>query len=127
MNDFQKEHDLVVKAIELNNSEKFDVLTNVGTEKYFIGSVFPDIIINEKGTGKTIFIIEVKRNGGIADCIQKWKNQAFIPGQLFLVVPDGGSDLANAKKIAEIVSLPLRFGTYKIIGERAHVQYQPIN
>jgi hypothetical protein len=106
------EHDIVVAAIRDANSARFTPLTNVGGEQHFIAQMFPDIILMDKATNRPAFIIEVKKNGSIAQCIQQWKSVISIPATLYIVVPQ--SDLPTAKSILQVVGLQARVGSYSI-------------
>jgi len=104
------EHDRVVEALKRSNSAKYDVLANLGKEEHYIGQIFPDLILLDKITNKPVFIIEVKKNGLVAQCIQQWKAMPSIPATLYIVVPE--AEIQNAKSIAEVVGLQTKFGIY---------------
>lgn len=108
---FKEEHDKVVRYIITKNAPRYTVLDNLEGEKNFVSGIFPDLIMQDK-LGNTLFIIEVKRNGGIAQCLQQWKTVASIPAVLYLIVPE--AELTNAKSVAQAVGLSVRFGSYKI-------------
>ena len=108
---FKEEHDKVVRYIITKNASRYTVLDNLEGEKNFVSGIFPDLIMQDK-LGNTLFIIEVKRNGGIAQCLQQWKTVASIPAVLYLIVPE--AELTNAKSVAQAVGLSVRFGSYKI-------------
>jgi len=108
------EHDAVVQALSDSNQKRYPtykVLNNLGGEKTNVAGLFPDIILQD-GKGNLLFIIEVKKNGNIAQCIQQWKNVPKIPAFLYIVVPE--NDLSNAKSIAQVVGLQPKFGTYTV-------------
>lgn len=104
------EHDRVVSVIGEANSKQYKVLSNAGKEENYIVQMFPDLILIDKTTDKPVFIIEVKKNGNIAQCIQQWKAVPSIPATLYIVVPK--TDLANAISIAQVVGLKTKFGSY---------------
>lgn len=104
-------HDKVVLKIEELTSGHYNVLSNRMGEKHFIGQIFPDIILSDKVTNKPLFIIEVRNNGNIAQCIQQWKLATSIPATLYIVVPE--EELQTAKTVAEVVGLQMKFGFYK--------------
>jgi hypothetical protein len=106
------EHSEVIKAIIATNEKNFSILSNLGKDENYIAHMFPDLIFLDKATNKPVFIIEVKKNGNIAQCIQQWKTLSSIPATLYIVVPE--TDLANAKSIAEVVGLKTRFGAYTL-------------
>jgi len=106
------EHDNVVESIVKANEPRFTVLSNVGKDEHYIAQLFPDVILIDKTTEKPVFIIEVKKNGNIAQCIQQWKAVPSIPATIYIVVPE--NDLSNAKAIAQVVGLNTRFGTYSL-------------
>jgi len=106
------EHDLIVANIANANKDTYKILSNTGKDDYYVGSMFPDLILVDKTTDKPVFIIEVKKNGNIAQCIQQWKAVSSIPATLYIVVPL--TDLPNAKAIAQVVGLNTRFGSYTI-------------
>ena len=108
---FKEEHDKVVRYIITKNASRYTVLDNLEGEKNFVSGIFPDLIMQDK-LGNTLFIIEVKRNGGLAQCLQQWKTVASIPAVLYLIVPE--AELTNAKSVAQAVGLSVRFGSYKI-------------
>jgi hypothetical protein len=108
----KERHDKVVRHISEKNSERFTVLDNLDGEKNFVGGLFPDLIFQDKQLGNTLFVLEVKRNGGIAQCLQQWKTLSNIPAVLYLIVPE--AELSGAKSIAQAVGIPVRFGTYRI-------------
>ena len=124
MNTPVTEHDKVVSAIRDGNASRYKVLTNLEKYEHYISQLFPDLILLDRETDKPVFIIEVKRNGNIAQCIQQWKNVPSIPATLYILVPE--SDLANAKSIAEVVGLKTKFGTYYIDenGNNIRVKYE---
>ena len=119
----EKEHDDVVAYICSNNAAKFNVLNNLGIEKNHVSGLYPDIIIKNK-TDEDIyrFIIEVKKNGGIASCLQQWKNTTNIPCVLYIIVPE--TDLPNAIKIAGTIGIQVKFGSYKIEQSVISVKYE---
>ena len=110
--DIKVEHDIVVTSIKNSLSANYKVVTNLGEEQYHIGQMYPDAIIYDKVTDKPIFIIEVRKNGSIAPCIQQWKSISNIPAILYIIVPE--NDLPTAKSIAQVVGLKMKFGSYKI-------------
>lgn len=91
-------------------SQRYIVLANIEKDEHFIAGAFPSVILLDKETKKPQFILEVKRNGSIAQCIQQWKTQTTIPANLFIIVPE--SDLPNAQSVAQVVGLRNRFGIY---------------
>lgn len=116
----QSEHDEVVKHICEHNQERFTVRNNLETEKLYVSGLFPDIVLLDR-EGNLRFIIEVRKNGGIAQCIQQWKSAEPIPAFLYIVVPEG--DLSNAKSIAQVVGLQqVKFGAYTIDKEQNKIQ-----
>jgi len=110
--DIKKIHDNVVRYICEQNKNRFEVLNNLKNEEVFVGGLFPDIIFKDKATGKLKFILEVKRNGGIAQCLQQWKTAPVTSAILYIIVPK--DELSNAKSIAQVVGIPVRFGYYEI-------------
>lgn len=106
------EHDKVVAKIRDSNSAQFKVLANLGEEQNYIGQMFPDLIFLDKTTEKPLFIIEVRKNGNIAPCIQQWKSALSIPATLYIIVPE--PDMPTAKSVAQVVGLQTRFGHYTI-------------
>jgi hypothetical protein len=94
------------------NKERFNILNNLEGEKHYIGSIFPDIIFKDKASDTPRFIIEIKKNGGIAQCLQQWKSASVIPAVLYIIVPE--NELATAKSVAQVVGLQVRFGTYTV-------------
>ena len=107
---YKQEHDEVVLAVCQHNSANYVSLNNLDGEKHHVSGLFPDILLQDK-LGNLIFIIEVRRNGGIAQCIQQWKSVSQIPGILYILVPE--QDLGNAKSIAQVVGLTCKFGSYR--------------
>lgn len=107
----KKEHDAVVRSICEANKGRFKVLTNLEGETHHVAGLFPDILMQDLSGNNLIFIMEVRRNGKIAGCVQQWKTVPKIPAVLYLIVPE--SDLANAKSITQVVGLQARFGSYK--------------
>ena len=119
----EKEHDDVVAFICKNNKDKFTVLNNLGIETNHVAGLYPDIIIKNKiDDGSYRFIIEVKKNGGIAPCLQQWKNTINIPCVLYIIVPE--EDLPNARKIAGTIGMQVKFGSYKIEESIISVKYE---
>ena len=114
MENLISEHDKVVAFIRDIQSPHFKVLDNLGGDKNYIAQLFPDIILINKNTEEPAFIIEVKRNGNIAQCIQQWNSVPSIPATLYIIVPE--TDLATAKSVAQVVGLQTKFGTYSIDG-----------
>lgn len=106
------ERERVITHIKDEFSNRFNVLTNIEKEENYIANIFPDLIFLDKESNQPVFILEVKKNGRIASCMQQWKNVSSIPATLYIIVPD--DELANAKSIAEVVGLNNRFGSYKI-------------
>jgi hypothetical protein len=105
------EHDNIVRLLCESNAKRYaKVLHNLDGEKNSVAGLFPDVIIQD-ANGTLLFIIEVKKNGNIAQCIQQWKSVPKIPAFLYIVVPE--IDLANAKSIAQVVGLQAKFGYYK--------------
>lgn len=103
---------LVVEHIKALLSDRFKVLCNVGIEQYYIGALFPDVIVMDKATDKILFAIEVKKNGQLSDRILQWKNLPSFPATLYIVVPE--AELNNAKGIAAVSGLKAKFGYYTI-------------
>lgn len=108
----KSEHSAVVRSICKANENRFNVLCNLDSEKYYVAGLFPDVILEDKTTGKPAFIIEVKKNGNIARCIQQWKSVPAIPATLYIIVPE--YDLDSAKSIAQVIGLKTKFGSYRI-------------
>jgi hypothetical protein len=115
-------HDRVVNHIAQSFQGTYTVLSNIGTPKHYISSIFPDLIMQDKADNKTRFIIEVKENGGVALCIQAWKSQPSIPATLYIVVPK--DLLSEAKKVAQIVGLSARFGSYTVTNDEIKVDFE---
>jgi|GEM_PF-6375606 len=107
----KEEHDAVVRALCKENEAKFKVLNNLDEEKHYVAGRFPDIIFQDK-EGKLMFILEVRKNGTIAECIQQWKSVKPLPAFLYVVVPE--SDLQNAKSIARVIGLNVKFASYTL-------------
>jgi len=103
---------LVVQQIEKILSDRFKILCNVDTPQYYIGGLFPDVIVMDKATDKILFAIEVKKSGQLPNCILQWKNLSSLPATLYIVVPK--AELNNAKGIAAINGLKAKFGYYTI-------------
>jgi hypothetical protein len=108
----RQEHDAVVRTLCDSNNARFKVLCNVEQESYHIAGLFPDIILQDKNSDSALFIIEVRKNGGIATCLQQWKNIPKIPAVLYIVVPE--NDLSNTRAIAQVIGIQVKFGSYKI-------------
>lgn len=102
----------VAQKIKEQFQNRFEILMNVDKAEHFIGSVFPDLVFLDKKTHQPLFIIEVKRNGMVANCIQQWKSQSKIPATLYIVVPQ--SELQNAKSVAAVTGINTRFGYYTL-------------
>lgn len=115
-------HDRVVNHIAQIFQDTYNVLSNIGTPKHYISSIFPDLILQDKTDNKTRFIIEVKENGGVALSIQAWKSLPSVPATLYIVVPK--DLLSEAKKVAQIVGLSLRFGSYTVINDVIDVTFE---
>lgn len=115
------EHDLVVKTICDANNLHYKVLCNLDKEEYYIAQMFPDIILLDKAGEKPVFIIEVKKNGNIAKCIQQWKSVPSIPATLYVIVPE--TEETNARAIADVVGLSFRLGTYAINNNQVTIKY----
>jgi hypothetical protein len=107
----KNDHDAVVRKLAEANKKKYTVLTNLDGEQHHVAGLFPDLLLKDSADN-LIFIIEVKRNGGISQCLQQWKNVQKLPAVLYIMVPE--EDLNNAKQIAQVVGLPVKFGSYKI-------------
>lgn len=86
--DYKTEHDIVVKQIEKDLGTFYNILSNLDKEQHYIGNIFPDLILLDKTSNAPLFIIEVKRNGGIASCLQQWKIEKDVPAILYLIVPE---------------------------------------
>ncbi len=98
----------VITAIRDANS-KYTVLDNLDKEENHVAGLFPSLILKD-AKGNSVFIIEVRRNGEIAKCIQQWKAVSSIPATLYIVVPEG--DLQTAQSVAQVVGLQTRFGSF---------------
>ena len=116
------EHDQVVRLIFHQFENDYNILSNVGNSQYYIASIFPDLILQDKKDNKPQFIIEVRKSGGVAQCIQMWKSLPSIPATLYIIVPK--ELLSEAKKIAQIVGLSVRFGSYTILNDDIKVEYE---
>lgn len=115
-------HDKVVGFIAKQFESDYTVLSNIDKAQYYISSIFPDLILQDKKDNKPRFIIEVKRNGGVAQCIQSWKSLPSIPATLYIIVPK--ELLSEAKKVAQIIGLSVRFGSYTILNDDITVDYE---
>jgi hypothetical protein len=104
------EHDKVVHFISEHQKDRFEVLTNFNGEQNFIGNMYPDIILVDSISKQPVFVIEVKRNGEIARCIQQWQSFSRLPATLYIVVPE--SDLSTAKLVAATHGVNAKFGYY---------------
>lgn len=112
MDSVKAEHDSVVKHLAERFGSKYNVLSNLEKEQHFVAGIFPDLILMDKATNKPMFIIEVKRNGGIATCLHQWKNvKGGVPATLYIVLPE--TDLKNAQEVSRVIGMLPRFGTYK--------------
>lgn len=107
----KNEHDKVVRALSEANKQKYTVLSNIDGEEHHVAGIFPDLLLKDSANN-LIFIIEVKKNGNIAPCLQQWKSVSKMPAILYLIVPE--TDLSNAKSIAQVIGLQVKFGSYKI-------------
>lgn len=113
------EHDKVVKYLEKSFSNSYTVCSNLGKEEYFISSIFPDLILKNKQTGTIMFIIEVKKNGEVAKCLQQWKTVNNIPAILYLFVP--ALELSNAKAVAQAIGIQVKFGSYEFVEDEIKI------
>lgn len=113
---------LVAQAIQESLGNLYNILLNVDDEKHFIGNVFPDIILLDKKVNTPLFVIEIRRNGKIASCMQQWKSHPKIAATLYFVVPQ--VDLENAKSIAAVSGINAKFGYYTIEGGKANVIFE---
>lgn len=118
----RQEHTAVIRTLCESNKERFKVLCNLETASHHIAGLFPDIILQDKNSENVLFIIEVRKNGEIATCLQQWKTVPNIPAVLYIIVPE--SDLLNAKAIAQVIGLQVKFGSYKTANGVITVTYE---
>src|SRR6218665_1786397 len=78
---------LVVQQIEKILSDRFKILCNVDTPQYYIGGLFPDVMVREKVTNKIWLAIEGKKRGKLPQGIWQRKNLSSLPATLYIVVP----------------------------------------
>jgi len=104
----------VANLIKDRFDEDFDILINLENEEHYLGNMFPDIILLNKVTKTPLFVIEIRKNGRISECMKQWVN-SNIPATLYIVVPQ--KELSNAKSIATVIGLKSRFGWYSIDNE----------
>jgi len=102
----------VAQKIKEQFQSRFEVLINLDTEEHFIGTMFPDMVFVDKKTKTPLFIIEIKKNGRIAACMNAWKAATKIPATLYIIVPQ--LELQNAKSIATVTGVNARFGYYTL-------------
>jgi hypothetical protein len=110
MADHTREHDDVVRRIIELQESHFEVLNNLKGENNFLSGIFPDVILLDKISKQPVFIIEVKRNGQVSNCLQQWKNIANIPATLYIIVPE--AEISSAKLIGTTLGIKAKFGTY---------------
>jgi hypothetical protein len=106
-----EQHLVSLKIKELFSS-RFEIISNVDSEEYFIGTRFPDMLFLDKKTKSPLYIIEIKKNGAISQCVEQWKKQTTVPATLYIIVPQG--ELEKAKSVAAITGLNARFGYYTV-------------
>ncbi len=119
---WKNEHDAVVRYLCEVNATRFKALNNLDGDKHAVASIFPDIILKDS-SDNLFFIIEVRRNGKIAECMQQWKTVPKIPAVLYFIVPE--NDLSSAKAVAQVVGLQAKFGAYQIDADgKVTVKYE---
>ena len=117
----KEEYQLVVNQLEADLANSYDILSNFSKAKYQIASFFPDLILSNKLTQKPQFIIEIRRNGDIARCLQQWKSVPYLPAFLFLIVPETDKD--NARDIANALGIQIGLYSYRIDGQNVTIDY----
>lgn len=117
------EHDEVIKRITETQNTKFNVLANSSTEKkHTIQGLFPDVILMSKDADKVAFIIEVETAESFNSSFFQWKMYSNLPYTFYVVVPT--ALLSQAKAMASISGLKIKFGHYTKNGSDITIQYE---
>ena len=107
------EKEQVVKRIVEQLSDTFNVNFNPkDNPTHHIAGSFPDVILANKESGDIDFVIEIKKNGDIANDAQKLKELSHLSSTLYILVPQ--SELKNAKLVADLNGIKARFAWYEL-------------
>jgi hypothetical protein len=112
-------HDRVIAGVAAVQN-RYDALTNPGHEHNWsiqIGqeTVFPDVILCERGTRSVAHLIEVETADSVnEDESDQWATYARGPGQFWLLVPS--TSLVLAQQICRRRSIDAHFGRWWIEG-----------
>jgi len=110
----QLEHDLVIEAAkeQFATSAKYVIHTNPGDERNTaVGHQHPDIIVTERGSTKTRFIIEVETTNSVAtEEVNHWRTLSGLGPPLYLVTPH--LMLSAAEQLCGDAGIKCHYGYY---------------
>jgi hypothetical protein len=104
----------IIDFIKRQQSKKFRVIDNTGTDKKIVGGQFPDIIFLQTEpppNNNVLFVFKIEIGTNLVDSISEWKALGSVPSILYVVVPQ--SKLDEAKKLASATGVNAKFAWYE--------------
>lgn len=116
----------VIAFIAKQQSTRFRVLDNTGSDKKIIAGQFPDLIFFQKepaNSNNVLIVFKIENGGELVDSVPVWQGLGSAPSVLYIVVPK--TKLDDAKKLASLTNVRARFGWYEMEGETVkYVNYE---
>ena len=104
----------LISFIKNQQSGRFRVIDNTGTDKKIIGGQFPDILLLQTEpppNNNILFVLRIEENPDV-NSISSWKSLSSTPSVFYVVVPR--TKLDDAKKLAAATGINARFAWYEM-------------
>ena len=116
----------VIEFIQKQQSGRFRVINNIGSDKKIIAGQFPDIIFLQKEpptNNNILFVMKVENGGDLVDSVPIWQALGSAPSVFYIVIPV--SKIDEAKKLANITGVKAKFAWYEVTEDRVtQVNYE---
>ena len=112
----------VIAFIIQQQSSRFRVIDNTGSDKKIIGGQFPDIIFFPKepaNSTNALIVFKIENGSELVDSVPIWQGLGSAPSVLYIVVPK--TKLDDVKKLAVLTGVRAKFGWYEM--DKENVEY----
>jgi hypothetical protein len=107
----------LISFIQSQQSNRFRVIDNTGTDKKIVGGQFPDIIFMQMEpppNNNILFVFKIDENPDV-NSISVWRSLSSTPSVFYVVVPR--TKLDDVKKLAAATGINARFAWYDMESE----------
>ena len=105
----------VIEEIKYQFGDKYSILDNTEEPQYFVGDVFPDlIVVKDMEMSNPQCILEIKSGLEIVECAKKWQSKMKeLSTILYFVVPE--NEMRAAVSIIDLAEIDVKLATYEVV------------